>query len=335
MAVPALRALRRHLPGHRLVLAGSAPLLDAARAWDLVDDAVEAKEWRLSSATEAPDVAVNLHGRGPQSVEVLADLRPRLLVTFGDPGRAVPGRVVVPWDGADLPYGIEHQAQRWLRLVRAGLGGSHGIDGFGGSGGFGGPDDSGGAQRQPGDSALVAPDIDPEPPVPAGAVILHPGAASGARRWPGRQFSDVAAALGDEGTDVVVTAGPGEERLAEAIAFGAVSRRVSVWAPGSVVELSAGLARAAAVVVGDTGVGHLATALRVPGVHLYGPSDPAVWGPVADRARRRVLYPILFGDPTDPHARATHPALLRITPDDVLTALADLRQCEGAPSPVA
>lgn len=316
MALPALRVLRRSLPGHRLVLAGSAPLLDAARAWGVVDEAVEAKEWRLAPGTETPDVAVNLHGRGPQSTELLDEVSPRLLVTFGDPERAGPGRVVVPWEAPDLPYGTEHQAERWLRLVRAGP--AHGTEGH----------------RRPADSVLVAPDIDPEPPVPAGAVILHPGAASGARRWPGRQFSDVAAALGDEGTDVVVTAGPGEERLAEAIAFGAVSRRVRVWAPGSVVELSAGLARASAIVVGDTGVGHLATALRVPGVHLYGPSDPAVWGPVDDRARRRVLHPVLFGDPTDPHARATHPALLRITPDDVLTALEDLRHPDRTPAEV-
>jgi ADP-heptose:LPS heptosyltransferase len=234
-------------------------------------------------------------------------------VTFGDDASAGPGRTVVPWD-TGLPYGTEHQAERWLRLVREGLGS---------------------VDRRPGDSALVAPDIDPEPPVPAGAVILHPGAASGARRWPGRQFSDVAAALGDAGADVVVTAGPGEERLAEAIAFGAVSRRVVVWAPGSVLELSAGLARASAVVVGDTGVGHLATALRVPGVHLYGPSDPAVWGPVDDRARRRVLHPVLYGDPIDPHARATHPALLRITPDDVLTALEDVLRHQRARSAVS
>ena len=303
MALPALRLLRRGLPDHRLVVAGAAPLLDAVRAWGLADEAIEAKEWKLSSSVGVPDVAVNLHGRGPQSVDLLAGLIPRLLVSFGEPGGAGPGRVVLPWDAADLPYASEHQAERWLRLVRAGIGGG---------------------DRRPADSALVAPQLDPEPPVPPGAVILHPGAASGARRWPGKQFSDVAAALGDAGIDVVVTAGPGEERLAEAVVFGAVSRRVRAWAPASVVELSAGLSRASAIVVGDTGVGHLATALRVPGVHLYGPSDPAIWGPVDDRARRRVLHPVLYGDPTDPHARATHPALLRITPDDVLTALNDL-----------
>jgi hypothetical protein len=300
--VPALRALRRALPGHRLVLAGSPTLLPAARAWDLADEGIPASTWDLPCAPGGPDVAVNLHGQGPQSVDLLAGLGPRLLVTFGPPERAGPGRVVLPWTAPDLPYTGEHQAERWLRLVRAGVG----------------------AERRAGDSVIVAPEPDPPPPVPPGAVVLHPGAASAARRWPGRYFSEVAAVLGDRGGDVVVTAGPGEERLAEAVVFGAVSRRVRAWAPGSVVELSAGLARASAVVVGDTGVGHLATALRVPAVHLYGPSDPAQWGPVDDRAHRRVLHPVLYGDPTDPHARATHPALLRITPQDVLAALDDL-----------
>ncbi|MGF1645729.1 MAG: glycosyltransferase family 9 protein [Kineosporiaceae bacterium] len=300
--MPALRALRRALGGHRLVLAGTPALLGAAQAWDLVDEAVPTVPWEPPAGADVPDLAVNLQGEGPRHVEELAALGPRLLVTFGAPELAGPGRVVLPWVAPDLPYAGEHQADRWLRLVRAGVG----------------------ADRQPGDSVIVPPETVPEPGVPRGSVVLHPGATSGARRWPGRQFSEVAAVLGDRGIDVVVTAGPGEERLAEAVVFGAVSRRVRAWAPESVVELSAGLARASAVVVGDTGVGHLAAALRVPAVHLYGPSDPAEWGPFDDRAHRRVLHPVLYGDPTDPHARATHPALLRITPDDVLTALDDL-----------
>jgi hypothetical protein len=311
VAVPALRALRRAVPGHRLVLAGSPALLGAARAWDLVDDALTTVPWEPPAGVDTPDIAVNLHGRGPQSIEVLAALGPRLLLTFGEPGDVGPGRVVLPWSAPDLPYAGEHQAERWLRLVRAGVG----------------------ADRRPGDSVVVPPVTADEPEVPRGAVVLHPGAASGARRWPGRQFSEVAAVLGDRGVDVVVTAGPGEERLAQAVVFGAVSRRVRAWAPASVVELSAGLARASAVVVGDTGVGHLAAALRVPAVHLYGPSDPAEWGPFDDRAHRRVLHPVLYGDPTDPHARATHPALLRITPDDVLTALDDLLGPALVPAP--
>ena len=53
---------------------------------------------------------------------------------------------------------------------------------------------------------------------------------------------------------------------------------------------------------------------------LFGPVSPALWGPAIDRELHRVLW---HGDGTgDPHGTGPDPALLRITPDEVL-AVAD------------
>ena len=82
--------------------------------------------------------------------------------------------------------------------------------------------------------------------------------------------------------------------------------------------LAAVVAASARVACGDTGLAHLATALRTPSVVLFGPTPPSRWGPPADRPWHRVLW---AGRTGDPHAEAPDPGLLAIGVDDVLDAL--------------
>jgi ADP-heptose:LPS heptosyltransferase len=74
------------------------------------------------------------------------------------------------------------------------------------------------------------------------------------------------------------------------------------------------------VVCGDTGVAHLATALAVPSVVLFGPTSPAHWGPPPS-PRHRVLW---AGRTGDPHGNRPHDGLLDIQARDVLAELAAL-----------
>ncbi|MBA2575354.1 MAG: glycosyltransferase family 9 protein, partial [Euzebyaceae bacterium] len=89
-------------------------------------------------------------------------------------------------------------------------------------------------------------------------------------------------------------------------------------APRGVMELAAVVAAAGRVVCGDTGVAHLATAVGIPSVVLFGPVPPSRWGPPADRPRHRALW---AGGTGDPHAPRPDPGLLRITVEDVVAAL--------------
>jgi len=148
----------------------------------------------------------------------------------------------------------------------------------------------------------------PAVPSPApGAVVVHPGAASGARRWPVDRYAAVAAALRADGHRVVVTAGPGERELAGAVGG-------EVLAP-DLPGLAALVAGAGLVLCGDTGVAHLATAYRTPSVLLFGPTPPAAWGP------RQGPHTVLWAGGTgDPHGAHPDPALLALTTDDVLDA---------------
>jgi ADP-heptose:LPS heptosyltransferase len=293
-AVPALRALARAHPGHELVLAAPraiAPLAALAGAVHRVADAAPLAP--LPVALHGAAVAVNLHGRGPQSRALLRASRPRRLIAFGEDGPA--------WRAG------EHEVARWCRLLA-----------------------ESGIPADPEDLAIAAPGV-PPPAGAAGATVVHPGAASGARRWPAERWAAVARAERAAGRRVVVTGGPGEEPLAAAVAAGAGLPAAAVLAGRTgLIGLAATVAAAGRVACGDTGVAHLATALGTPSVVLFGPTAPAEWGPPPGRPWHRALW---AGRTGDPHAATPDPGLLEIGPADVAEALAALDRPESGVEP--
>jgi len=285
--LPALRALGDAFPSYRRVLAttaGVAPLaLHAGAAEDIfVTEPLASLAWTGTP----PDVAVNLHGRGPQSHRILQATAPRRLVAFANAGAGITG----PGWRED-----EHEVHRWCRLLT-----ESGI-----------PADPTGLDIDP-------PTVDMPAPAP-GATLLHPGAASPSRRWPVERWAAVARAEAGAGRPVIVTGGPDEVELAKAVAAGAGLPPPAVWAGSTgVLELAAMVAGAGRVVCGDTGVAHLATALGTPSVVLFGPVSPERWGPPPDRPQHVALW---AGRAGDPHGRTVDPGLLEIDVDDVTGAL--------------
>lgn len=309
--VPALRGLRRRWPTARLWLAAPGPLGDWLRRAGVVDRVLPVDGLRMPPPLPwdgGPHVAVNLHGRGPRSHRVLQATDPTRLVAYACPqaGHA---------DGPPWVDG-EHEVLRWCRLVNAAADGH---------GGWCGPDD-----------LRLRPDVtepsDGRVPDPAaeldGQVLLHPGAASGARRWPVPRWAALATALAHDGLPVTLTGGRDEVALCDAVLdhVTAPSPALRVLSTAGTLDLD-GLTRlvvrARLVVCGDTGVAHLATAVGTPSVLLLGPTSPDRWGPLLDPDRHRVLW---HGDPDvpgDPHAPTPDPALLRITVDEVHEAVRD------------
>jgi heptosyltransferase I len=108
-------------------------------------------------------------------------------------------------------------------------------------------------------------------------VILNPGAGWGAKMWPVERYGQVARALAAEGFTSLVNCGPGEEELGTAVVTASEggARKISC----SVSELIALTRRASLFIGGDTGPMHLAAALKIPVVGIFGPTNPARNGP--------------------------------------------------------
>lgn len=110
-------------------------------------------------------------------------------------------------------------------------------------------------------------------------IFLH-GTTWENKLWPRAYWRDLAARSVDGGYDVLLPWGNLEEK-ARAEDIAKVRSRVTVLPAQSLTELAGQMKRADAAVAVDTGLAHLAAALDVPVVALYGPTDPSrsgTWG---------------------------------------------------------
>jgi heptosyltransferase-1 len=114
-------------------------------------------------------------------------------------------------------------------------------------------------------------------------VLLNPGAGWGAKQWPVERFAEVARSLSADGLQCLVNYGPGEEKLARELEAGSGGAARPV--PCTITQLISITRRAKLFIGGDTGPLHLAAALRVPVVGIYGPTDPSRNGPFGTRAK--------------------------------------------------
>lgn len=150
-------------------------------------------------------------------------------------------------------------------------------------------------------------------------ILLAPTAGWGAKEWPPPHFAAVARELSKAGHLVLVNASsPTDETASRVVAeAGSNAERIACSLP----QLIALTRRSRLVIAGDTGPLHLAAALDVPVVGLYGPTDPARTGPWQTRAR-------VLRDPasvTDHRRhRTTEAGLLNIRVNQVLDAAWEL-----------
>jgi lipopolysaccharide heptosyltransferase I len=157
-------------------------------------------------------------------------------------------------------------------------------------------------------------------------AILSPGAGWGAKQWPAERYGTVASELEKNGLQSLVNCGPGEEELAVAVenASAGAARKVCC----SIAELIALTRRARLFIGGDTGPMHLAAALKIPMVAIFGPTNPERNGPFGTPA---VVLRSLSSATS--HARLHEPeqGLLEITPEEVVVAVRQLLWSDGHP----
>ena len=117
--------------------------------------------------------------------------------------------------------------------------------------------------RQAGGEGRAIPRIECPRPISSEHAVIHPFSGSSRKNWPLEQFRALAEELP---FPVQWSAGP-QEQLEGAVRF------------ENLYELARWLAAARLYVGNDSGITHLAAAVGVPVVAIFGPTDPAIWAP--------------------------------------------------------
>jgi ADP-heptose:LPS heptosyltransferase len=125
--------------------------------------------------------------------------------------------------------------------------------------------------------------------MPNDYICIHPGASVRGKCWPPERFAQVADALALEFALPVVLTGSDKERdLTTAIAARMRSNTINAAAPISIGAMAALISRARLLVCNDTGVSHIAAALKLPSVVVFSLADMSRWAP-PDRTLHRCI----------------------------------------------
>jgi ADP-heptose:LPS heptosyltransferase len=161
-------------------------------------------------------------------------------------------------------------------------------------------------------------------------AVLNPGGGWASKLWPPASFGAVAQGLAARGLVPIVTWGPGEQGLAEAV-VAASGKTATACFPTTLLEYAEVARRARVVVAADTGPLHLACAVGAPVVGLFGPTDPARNGPCGDldlTVRRQPLC-----SPCHRRRCSVHEGVMAAVPPVEVLAAVDRRLARATAAP--
>ncbi|MDQ3919224.1 MAG: glycosyltransferase family 9 protein, partial [Acidobacteriota bacterium] len=273
LATPSLHALRRFLPDARIdVLLEDwvAPLLEGSAEVDrVVTVRRKSKSSRLRVAralrAENYDVVYNLHG-GSTAALIVRATGARWRVGYGDYAYASLHNHTAPPSSALWGRAQTHSAEQQLALL----------------GWTGVPVTDRPATRlavtREADARVARRLRDAKLDEGVAFTLVHPAAAFETKTWAAEKFARVVEHLAARGLASVAVAGPGESRVLEEVRAHTRAPLIS-FADLSLPELTALAARASLFVGNDSGVAHIAAAVRVPQVVVFGSSNVAHWRP--------------------------------------------------------
>lgn len=283
---PALRSLRHAYPSAHITLVGvEATRGLVARYGHLIDallpfpgfpgipeetvDVTRLPGFFAAAQASHFDLAIQMHGNGNLMNPFTVMLGAARSAGYYTPGAFCPDpELYLPLDEA------EREVKRWLRLA------AH----------LGAP-----SRGEHLDFPLSAADWEALAELPEAAailsgrhVVLHPGATEPARRWLPAHFAEVGDRLASQGLQVVVSGSADEVAIAAEVERAMRWPVVNLAGRTSLGAMAAILSRSRLLITNDTGVSHLAAALRVPSVVVFLSSDPRRWAPL-DRQLHRVV----------------------------------------------
>jgi heptosyltransferase-3 len=111
---------------------------------------------------------------------------------------------------------------------------------------------------------------------------FHPGSGSRAKNWPLERWSEFVETIAPRFERLLLIGGEADGEVVRAFQPRRCAPGFEAMIRASLWDLARALSRCAVFVGHDTGVTHLAAAVKTPTVALFGPTDPGVWRPLGD-----------------------------------------------------
>jgi len=268
LTLPALQALRRHWPEASIELAGYPGIAELARLGGLVDTVVSLHQARIAGLYA-------LHGPLDRNLHAFLSPFDRIVAYLHDPDGSVMRnlresgvRKIIHLSPVDPPV---HAADYFLSSLAG-----EGV-------------------------------LEPGPAVPrlklqeavrsAGrarlerwgitkaALVLHPGSGSPCKNWPLVRFLELADLHLAAGNPVIFLLGEADALIAAEVRLFCSARACPLMENEPLTEVASLLAGCGSYVGNDSGLTHLAAALGLRTLALFGPTDPALWSPRGDQVR--------------------------------------------------
>ncbi len=118
-------------------------------------------------------------------------------------------------------------------------------------------------------------------------IAIHAGSGSAVKNWPLERFIELGTALLESGakTRLLLVGGEADADRVARLAASLPSEKVRLLTHRPLPELAAVLQNCALFIGHDSGISHLAAAVGVPSLLLFGPTDPAIWAPANPQVR--------------------------------------------------
>lgn len=150
-------------------------------------------------------------------------------------------------------------------------------------------------------------------------VCIHPGSRLMTRRWIPERFAAVADAMASLGLKVIITGLPNEVELAKYIKSTMKSKSITLAGRTTLGALAVLIKGARLLISNDTGVSHIAAALKTPSVIVVTGSDPDRWSPLDKNIHRPVYYPVECRPCKDAVCPIGQPCAANVTPEAVIS----------------
>jgi heptosyltransferase-2 len=147
-------------------------------------------------------------------------------------------------------------------------------------------------------------------------ILLNPGAQFGAAKcWPPEYFANLADRFIDElGATILISGAPRERMILDTIIQSMRGKAMDLLAHGSTLgSLKDVIRRCDLVVTNDTGPRHMAAALDVPVVTIFGPTHPE-WTEIYFPKERKVAVKVFCGPCQKKICPLDHRCMIRVTP---------------------